>query len=69
LADLFGAGRLADKALLLSFGNEDNFTQRQTFYIISFIRRHCITLIMGVEELTPKVRSLHVRIKANATFF
>jgi uncharacterized protein YqhQ len=34
-----------------------------------FIRRHCITLIVGVEELTPKVRSLHVRMKANAISF
>ncbi|KAJ5518559.1 Urea carboxylase [Penicillium expansum] len=54
-----------DRALLLDFGNEDNFTLRQTFHIMSFIEMHRISPIPGVEELTSGVRSLHVRVKAN----
>lgn len=54
-----------DRALLLDFGEEDNFTLRQTFHIMSFIEKHGSTPIPGVEELTPGVRSLHARIKAN----
>ncbi|KGO56906.1 Urea carboxylase [Penicillium expansum] len=54
-----------DRALLLDFGNEDNFTLRQTFHIMSFIEMHRTSPIPGVEELTSGVRSLHVRVKAN----
>ncbi|CAI7672942.1 unnamed protein product [Penicillium pancosmium] len=54
-----------DRALLLDFGNEDDFTLRQTFHIMSFIERHRIFPIPGVEELTSGVRSLHLRLEAN----
>ncbi|KAJ6030275.1 uncharacterized protein N7446_000663 [Penicillium canescens] len=53
-----------DRALLLDFGNEDNFTLRQTFHIMSFIEMHRVSPIPGVEELTSGVRSLHIRLKA-----
>ncbi|KAJ5417622.1 uncharacterized protein N7487_001172 [Penicillium crustosum] len=54
-----------DRALLLDFGNEDNFTLRQTFHIMNFIEMHRIYPIPGVEELTSGVRSLHIRMEAN----
>ena len=53
-----------DRALLLEFGDEDNFTLRQTFHIMHFIEKHRIIPIPGVEELTPGVRSLQVRLIA-----
>lgn len=54
-----------DRALLLDFGNEDNFTLRQTFHIMNFIEMHRIYPIPGVEELTSGVQSLHIRMEAN----
>ena len=54
-----------DRALLLDFGNEDNFTLRQTFHIMRFIERHRASPIPGVEELTSGVQSLHIRVEAN----
>ncbi|KAJ5653848.1 Urea carboxylase [Penicillium lividum] len=54
-----------DRALLLEFGDEDNFSLRQTFHIMSFIEMHRLSPIPGVEELTSGVRSLHVRMEAN----
>lgn len=67
--EIFEAGRLirccqsGDRALLLDFGDEDNFTLRQTFHIMSFIERHRTSPIPGVEELTSGVRSLHLRVE------
>ncbi|KAL2835264.1 urea carboxylase [Aspergillus cavernicola] len=52
-----------DTALLLDFGNEDNFTLRQTFHILSFIEQHRAAPIPDVQELTPGVRSIHVQLK------
>ncbi|KAJ5657584.1 Urea carboxylase [Penicillium longicatenatum] len=69
--DISEAGRFircsqaGDRALLLDFGNEDNFSLRQTFHMMSFIEKHRISPIPGVEELTSGVRSLHVRLEAN----
>lgn len=54
-----------DRALLLDFGNEDNFRLRQTFHIMRFFERHRSSPIPGVEELTSGVRSLHIRVEAN----
>ncbi|KAJ5747763.1 uncharacterized protein N7511_009459 [Penicillium nucicola] len=53
-----------DRALLLDFGTEDNFKLRQTFHIMTFIERHRVSPIPGVEELTSGVRSLHIRLEA-----
>ncbi|KAJ5266602.1 Urea carboxylase [Penicillium angulare] len=71
LKDICEAGRFircsqaGDRALLLDFGTEDNFTLRQTFHIMTFIEKHRISPITGVQELTPGVRSLHVRLEVN----
>ncbi|KAJ5126591.1 Urea carboxylase [Penicillium atrosanguineum] len=54
-----------DRALLLEFGVEDNFTLRQTFHIMNFIEKHRTVPIPGIEELTSGVRSLQVRFAAN----
>ncbi|CAG7920905.1 unnamed protein product [Penicillium olsonii] len=54
-----------DRALLLDFGNEDNFMLRQTFHMMSFIERHQTSPIPGVQELIPGVRSLLIRVEAN----
>ncbi|KAJ5167414.1 Urea carboxylase [Penicillium canariense] len=54
-----------DRALLLDFGEEDNFSLRTTFHIMRFMERHRINPILGVEELTPGVRSVHVLMKDN----
>ncbi|KAL4792027.1 urea carboxylase [Aspergillus venezuelensis] len=54
-----------DRALLLDFGNEDNFNLRQTFHILSFIEQHRLSPIPGVQELTPGVRSIHVQLQAH----
>ncbi|KAJ5320316.1 Urea carboxylase [Penicillium antarcticum] len=68
--DISEAGRFirccqaGDRALLLDFGTQDNFTLRQTFHIMSFIEKHRVSPIPGVEELTSGVRSLHIRLKA-----
>lgn len=69
--DISEAGRFircsqaGDRALLLDFGTEDNFTLRQTFHMMRFIEKHQVSPIAGVEELTSGVRSLHVRLEAN----
>ncbi|KAL4937275.1 hypothetical protein BDV06DRAFT_203267 [Aspergillus oleicola] len=55
----------SDRALLLDFGDEDNFNLRQTFHILSFIEQHRLTPIPGVQELTPGVRSIHVQLRAH----
>ncbi|KAL4970889.1 urea carboxylase [Aspergillus stella-maris] len=52
-----------DRALLLDFGDEDNFNLRQTFHILSFIEQHRLNPISGVQELTPGVRSIHVQLQ------
>ncbi|KAL4785240.1 urea carboxylase [Aspergillus varians] len=54
-----------DRALILDFGDEDNFTLRQTFHILSFIEQHRHSPIPNVQELTPGVRSIHVQLKAH----
>ncbi|KAL4886986.1 urea carboxylase [Aspergillus karnatakaensis] len=53
-----------DRALLLDFGDEDNFTLRQTFHILNFIEQHRRTPIPSVLELTPGVRSIHVQLES-----
>ncbi|PYH97865.1 urea carboxylase [Aspergillus ellipticus CBS 707.79] len=52
-----------DRALLLDFGEEDTFSLRHTFHIMNFIERHHNSPIPSVKELTPGVRSLHVRLE------
>ncbi|KAL2822005.1 urea carboxylase [Aspergillus granulosus] len=52
-----------DRALLLDFGDQDNFSLRQTFHILSFIEQHRVTPIPDVQELTPGVRSIHVQLR------
>ncbi|THC99590.1 hypothetical protein EYZ11_000959 [Aspergillus tanneri] len=56
-----------DRALILDFGDEDGFNMRQTFHILSFINRHIDTPIPGVQELTPGVRSLHIRFESGTS--
>jgi urea carboxylase/allophanate hydrolase len=53
-----------DRALLLDFGSEDNFTLRQTFHIMNFVEKHRTFPIPSVQELTSGVRSLHIQLKA-----
>lgn len=73
LKEIREAGRVircrqsGNRALLLDFGEEDNFTLRQTFHIMNFIKQHRRMPIPGVQELTPGVRSLHVRFKPNVS--
>ncbi|KAL2857983.1 urea carboxylase [Aspergillus pseudoustus] len=55
--------RAGDRALLLDFGDQDNFVLRQTFHIHSFIEQHRVTPIPDVQELTPGVRSIHVQLR------
>ncbi|KAL3464937.1 urea carboxylase [Aspergillus heterothallicus] len=54
--------RAGDRALLLDFGDQDNFSLRQTFHILSFMEQHRVTPIRSVQELTPGVRSIHVQL-------
>lgn len=49
-----------DRALLLEFGQHDGFNLRQTFRIMSLIRKHELSPIPNVEELVPGVRTLLV---------
>ncbi|KAJ0426329.1 urea carboxylase [Aspergillus carlsbadensis] len=53
-----------DRALLLDFGEQDNFSLRQTFHILSFIEQHRVNPIPDVQELTPGVRSIHVQLRS-----
>ncbi|KAL4873030.1 hypothetical protein BDV12DRAFT_182654 [Aspergillus spectabilis] len=54
-----------DRALLLDFGEQDNFTLRQTFHILSFIEQHRLAPIPNVLELTPGVRSIHIQLQSH----
>ncbi|KAF2012988.1 urea amidolyase [Aaosphaeria arxii CBS 175.79] len=54
-----------DRALLLEFGEEDDFTLRQTFHVMTFMEKHRKYPMTGVRELTPGVRSIHVRVDEN----
>ncbi|KAJ4985793.1 urea carboxylase [Stagonosporopsis vannaccii] len=59
------ARQAGDRALLLEFGCEhDGFQIHQSFEIVSFIEEHRKRPIAGIEELTPGVRSVHVRYAA-----
>ncbi|KAL5339435.1 urea carboxylase [Aspergillus crustosus] len=53
-----------DRALLLDFGEHDNFTLRQTFHILSFIKQHHLTPMPNILELTPGVRSILIQLKS-----
>ncbi|CAI6285447.1 unnamed protein product [Periconia digitata] len=57
-----------DCAVLMEFGHEDNgFRIHQSFDIVSFIEQHHEHPIPGIEELTPGVRSIHVKYTAQIT--
>ncbi|KAI1443513.1 hypothetical protein F5Y02DRAFT_203847 [Annulohypoxylon stygium] len=51
-----------DNAMLMEFGDEkDGFQIHQSFEIFTFIQQHQLRPIPDVLELTPGIRSLHVR--------
>ncbi|KAI9150192.1 Urea amidolyase [Paramyrothecium foliicola] len=54
------AQQAGDRAILLEFGDDDDFSLRQSFHIQAFCEYHRKNPITGVESLTPGVRTLHV---------
>ncbi|KAI0100229.1 allophanate hydrolase subunit 2-domain-containing protein [Nemania sp. FL0031] len=56
------ARQAGDRAMLIELGEEENgFQISHSLEIITFMNQHRIHPILGVEELTPGVRSLHVK--------
>lgn len=61
------AKQAGDHAMLLEFGDTDDFSLRQSFYIHAFCENHKQAPVPGIVELTPGVRTLHVRYAAGLT--
>ncbi|CAJ2501908.1 Uu.00g047610.m01.CDS01 [Anthostomella pinea] len=55
------ARQAGDSYLLLEFGDTDDFSLRQSFEIATFIDEHRKRPIGGIDELTPGVRTLHLK--------
>ncbi|VUC29470.1 unnamed protein product [Clonostachys rosea] len=54
------ARQAGDRAILLEFGDVTGFDMRQSFEIFAFCDQHSKTPILGVEDLTPGIFTLHV---------